>query len=86
MEFVLAAGLVGGARIDVPISSAQLKRMKTSPIVILPPIGAGFFPQEDFAVFRYKPVSVDYSIGDATKLYIGSIAAPASLYSCSRRT
>lgn len=63
----------------VPVTSAQLLNMKASPIVLISALGAGFTIHPTQVIFQYLPVSVDYTLGDATGLYIGSVVNPLSL-------
>lgn len=72
--------LGGVPLLPVQISSAQLKNMKALPITILPALPSGVMAQPLFATFQYKPVSVDYELGDAGNLFIGSAVQPTSLY------
>lgn len=68
--------LSGEAPAITQISSAQLLAAKASPVVVLPSLGPGFIPQELLAVFIYRPVTVDYNVGDATLLFIGPAINP----------
>jgi hypothetical protein len=71
----------GGGRlttISVPISSAQLLAMLATPVELIPAVsGVAVMPLA--AVLQYIPVSVDYALGDATSLYIGSAVNPISV-------
>jgi hypothetical protein len=63
---------------SVAISSAQLQNMLGTPIVLIPAVsGVAVMPLA--AVLQYLPVSADYALGDATKLYIGSAVNPISV-------
>jgi hypothetical protein len=61
--------------ISVLISSAQLLAMKAVPIELVPAM-PGFVIKPSDAAIQYIPVSVDYALGDATSLYIGSAVNP----------
>jgi hypothetical protein len=64
--------------VRVEVSAAQLLAMKATPVVVVPVLG-GFAVYPISAVINYYPVSVDYALGDATSLYIGSAVNPISV-------
>jgi hypothetical protein len=70
----------GGMRktVSVAISSAQILTMKAVPVEIVPAMW-GFVAQPIAAMIQYIPVSIDYALGDATSLYIGSDVNPISV-------
>lgn len=73
---------IGGfSQVQVQVSSADLLNLKANPKVLLPSLGTGVLAQMLFGIFQYKPNTVDYSIGDAANLVIGSAVNPANLNS-----
>lgn len=77
----LDAALSGGGRLgtkSVAISSAQLLNMKAAPVEIIAAM-SGFAALPLSAAIQYIPVSVDYVLGDATFLYIGSAVNPITV-------
>lgn len=80
LDNVDAALSAGGQlkTVSVPISSAQLLAMKGVPVELVPAV-PGLIAMPLSAAIQYKPVSVDYALGDATSLYMGSEVNPISV-------
>lgn len=80
LDNIDAALSAGGTMktVSVAVSSAQLLAMKATPVELIAAApGVAVMPLS--VVLQYLPVSVDYALGDATSLYIGSDVNPISV-------
>lgn len=62
--------------VSVDVSSDDLLNAKAAPIVLIPALDSGFIVVPTTAIFQYKTVATDYTLGDATQLFIGSSVNP----------
>jgi hypothetical protein len=58
------------------LAASDLLNSLAAPVVILPAPAAGFMVHPVLATIEYSPVSVDYDLGDVTKLFIGPAGSP----------
>lgn len=63
------------------LSSDQFLTLKANPVIVVPSPGSGFALVPISASFQYLPVSVDYTLGSVTNLYIGGAVNPLTLNS-----